>query len=320
MGMWGFELYQNDTALDVKGDFEELYNAGKTVREITDQLTSDYADIMSDVDEESLFWFALADTQWNFGVLLPDVKEKALCLIHQNLGMFLHRTADEHAKAQRKKTLDDLKDKLLSPQPPTKKAVKRRVYKCRWKLGDVFAYRLESDLSKQKGLYGRYFLIQKVDEGTWYPGHIVPIVYVKMTGDSHLPSNEEEFNRAEYVQTCFTKYERRFFPIDMRRPQEDIAEKSKLTYTVDEYGYLPQYRIQLNQLSERDIPSKLIYIGNFTNTARPQNEFVPHTKLNLSIVSWKHFDETFETRMITLYCGHNRREFRAYNRDRISKP
>ena len=77
MGMWGFELYQNDTALDVKGDFEELYNAGKTAREITDKLTSDYEDIMSDVDEESLFWFALADTQWNYGRLLPFVKENA---------------------------------------------------------------------------------------------------------------------------------------------------------------------------------------------------------------------------------------------------
>ena len=42
MGMWGFELYQNDTSLDVKDEFEELYNTGNTVQDITDKLTEDY--------------------------------------------------------------------------------------------------------------------------------------------------------------------------------------------------------------------------------------------------------------------------------------
>ena len=50
MGMWGFELYQNDTALDVKDEFEELFNAGKTAQEITDKLTEDYKSIMGDID------------------------------------------------------------------------------------------------------------------------------------------------------------------------------------------------------------------------------------------------------------------------------
>ena len=36
MGIWGLDLYQNDTSLDVKGEFEELYNASKTVQDITD--------------------------------------------------------------------------------------------------------------------------------------------------------------------------------------------------------------------------------------------------------------------------------------------
>lgn len=36
--IWSFELYQNDTSLDVKEDFEELFNAGKTVKSITDEL------------------------------------------------------------------------------------------------------------------------------------------------------------------------------------------------------------------------------------------------------------------------------------------
>ncbi len=317
MGMWGFELYQNDTSLDVKDEFEELFNAGKTVQDITDKLTEDYKSIMGDIDEEPLFWLALADTQWNLGVLLPVVKEKALYWIDKDRGMFNCQTIDMSANAKRKNFLDDLQAKLLSSQPPVKKPVKKRVYKCQWKFGDVFAYQLESDLAKERGLYGRYFLIQKVDEVVWHPGHIVPIVYVKITSDTNLPSNVEEYNQLEYVQTWFTKYEERFLPIDIRCPQEDIAEKSKINYQVDEYGFLPQYRVKLLNISKKVIPKNLIYVGNFVNAFRPPKEFVPHSKENVVSVSWKQFDETFETKMIKRYCGHNLRELSIYTNKNI---
>lgn len=312
MGMWGFEFYQNDTALDVRDEFQELFNAGKTAQEITDKLTEDYKSIMGNIDEEPLFWFALADTQWDSGVLLPFVKEKALYWINKDCGIFKYQLTDISAKAHREKTLADLQAKLLLPQPQMKRAVKRRVYKCQWKLGDVFAYRLESELSQKRGLYGRYFLIQKIDEDTWYPGHIVPIVYVKITNDTNLPSNVEEYNQSEYVQTWFTKYEDRFWPIDMRRPQEDIAEKSKINYQVDEYGFLPQYRVKLLNTSKKVIPTKLVYVGNFSNSKCPQNEFIPHSKENIVSVSWKQFNDSFETKMIKRYCEHNLRELSIY--------
>ena len=315
MGIWGPELYQNDTSLDVKDEFEELFNAGKTVQEITDRLMEDYKTIMGNIVEEPLFWLALADTQWNFGVLLPDVKEKALYWIGKYCSM--HQIIDISTKTQREKSLNDLRTKLLSSQPPVKKAVKRRIYKCQWKLGDVFAYQLESELAKKRGLYGRYFLIQKVDEDTWYPGHIVPIVYVKITNDTNLPSSVEEYNKLEFVQTWFTKYEDRFLPIDMRHPQEDIAEKSKIDYQVDEYGILPQYRIKLLNTSKKSIPAKLIYVGNFANAICPPKEFIPHSKENIVTVSWKQFDETFETKMLKRYCGHNLRELSIYTEKSI---
>lgn len=317
MGMWGFELYQNDTSLDVKDEFEELFNAGKTVQDITDKLVEDYKSIMGDINEEPLFWLALADTQWNLGVLMPLVKEKALYWVEKDSAIFNCQSMDTSVKTKRRKTLDELQAKLLSPQPTVKKPVKKRIYKCQWKLGDVFAYQLESDLAKERGLYGRYFLIQKVDEGVWHPGHIVPIVYVKITNDNNLPSNVEEYNQLEYLQTWFTKYEDRFLPIDMRRPQEDIAEKSKMNYQVDEYGFLPQYRAKLLNTSKRVIPTNLIYVGNFANAVPPQKEFVPHSKENIVSVSWKQFDETFETKMIKRYCGHNLRELSIYTNKNI---
>ena len=138
------------------------------------------------------------------------------------------------------------------------------------------------------------------------------IVYVKITKDTNLPSNAEEYNQLEYVQTSFTKYEDRFLPIDARHMQEDIAEKAKINYQVDEYGFLPEYRVTLLNTSSRVIPRKLIYVGNFANSICPQKEFIPHSKYNIVSVSWKRFDETFETKMIKRYCGHNLRELSIY--------
>lgn len=182
-------------------------------------------------------------------------------------------------------------------------------YKCEWKTGDVFAYRLESHLAKEMNIFGRYLLIQKVDEAEWYPKHIIPIVYVKITKDDKIPTTVEEFNKLDFVQIGFSKYEERFWPIDGVRPAEDIAEKSKLKYEVDEYGFLPQFRIEIVTRSKREIPDKLIFVNNFDRILKPDKEFVPHKKINIRSVLWK----DFEKRIIELYFGHNLRRLSIYN-------
>lgn len=312
MGTWGPKLYQDDLAEDIRDYYKDQLHRGKKGIDITQELLVQYQIEISDSEETSVFWFALADTQWNLGRLEDKVKETALK--HILFGYDLERWKIENPKMAeaREQTIEELRQKLLSPQPPEKKVTQYKIYRCEWKYGDVFAYQLESDLAKERGLYGRYFLIQKVDEGIWHPGHIVPIVYVKITSDTNLPSNVEEYNQLEYVQTGFTKYEDRFLPIDMRRPQEDIAEKSKIYYQVDEYGFLPQYRAELLNTSKKVIPTKLIYVGNFVNAVCPKKEFIPHSKEYVVAVSWKQFDETFETEMIKRYCGHNLREYTIY--------
>jgi len=312
MGTWGSKLYQDDLAEDIRDYYKEQLRRGKKGEEITQELLAQYQSSISDSEDAPIFWFALADTQWELGRLENEVKENALK--HIFIGDNLKRWKIENPKMSkvREQIIEELRQKLLSPQPPEKKLAQYKIYRCEWKHGDVYAYRLESDLAKEKGIYGRYFLIQKVDEGIWYPGHIVPIVYVKITKDEKLPSNIDEYEQLEYVQTCFSKYEERFWPIDMSRPQEDIAEKSKINYQVDEYGFLPQYRIMLLNTSKKVIPKKLIYVGNFVQASCPKIEFVPHSKINIFSVFWEKFNETFETKMIKMYCGHNLRELSIY--------
>ena len=299
MGFWGNKLYQNDTALDVRDQFETLLRNGLSIEVITNRLITDFEDAMGDLEEEPLFWLALADSQCDFGLLLPSVKGKALYWIENQSNI---------------DRLNELKVKILSHKNVERKNERKTPYKCEWNVGDVYAYQLKSDLSKSIGLFGRYFLIQKVDEYTWHSGHIVPIVYVKITNNSEIPSSLATYEQSEYVQTWFTKYEDRFLPIDGKRPLEDMAEKSKLRYDVDEYGYLPEFRLTILITSKRIIPSDLIYVGNFIEASPPSIEFVPHSKDSIVAVSWGKKGETFETKLINRYCGHNLRHLSIYHK------
>lgn len=310
MGAWGTKLYENDTTCDVRDEYIEKIKRGKNSEEATNEMIAENQDVFSYPDEEALFWLALADTQWKYGRLLQNVKDMAL--------MWINKIDDIEEINIQKDELDKLHLKLLSPQPPIKKFRKSRLYKCEWKIGDVFAYKLESEIAKEKGFWGRYFLIQKVDENIWHPGHIIPTVYVKITNNEKLPTTIEEYNQLDYVQTWALPYEDRFDPIDGSRPAEDIAEKSKLKYEVDEYGFLPEFRVSIITTSKKAIPSKLIYIGNYANANPPQKEFIPHSNFNILKIDWERFNITFEDSMLEQYCSHNLRESILYSKNKIN--
>ena len=186
--------------------------------------------------------------------------------------------------------------------------------KQKWNVGEVYAYKIESDLGKENGLFGQYFLIQKVAEAQMSPRITAPIVYIKITKDGTLPADLDEYNRLEYVQTWTTKYEERFWPYDFSRLEEDIAEKSKLRYEVDEYGFLPQFRALLLLARGKQIPPDLVYVGNFPDAVRPSKEFIPHVNANYRMIGWKKNSEIFDMVIIKAYCGHNLRTLKIYQR------
>lgn len=320
MGAWGAKLYENDDALDVKDRFDDL-RRGKTVEGITRELMDEYADVMDDIDVAPSFWFALADMQWKLGRLMPEVKEQALAWLDSGGDLAVWQEENPKLAAKRQKILEELRNKLNSPQPPEKKISQYRLYKCEWQVGDVFAYQLESDFAKEKGLLGRYFLFQKVDEGIWHPGHIIPIVYVKMTKDEKLPTCKEDFDKLEYIQIASVKYNlsiEEFRPVEKNLTKEEYwrrVEEMKRELVFDEYGYLPGFRIELLNTSKRIIPKKLIYIGNFTETQPPKIEYIRKNKISIPALPWDKFDETIEIRLIENYFNFNQRELEIYKNE-----
>ena len=94
--------------------------------------------------------------------------------------------------------------------------------------------------------------------------------------------------------------------------QREINVLSRIPQLRREYKKKAADRI--NDLKE--FPKKLIYVGNFPDAIRPKKEFIPHVKENIIAVSWKRFDETFESEMIKHYCDHTLRELSIYHKDK----
>ena len=240
-------IYTNDFACDVRGDYIDKLKHGKTNEEATQELISENDDIMGDVEEEPLFWFALADTQWNYGRLLPEVKAKALYFLSQDEELERWKESGEKQLSAWKKVREKLKVKLEKPQPDIKKVSKYRIYKCKWNLGDFFAYRFTGDYSKEKGFYGKYVVFRKISEATWWPGHIIPVVHIYKWIGSDIP------------------------PIDTLSGF-DLLPAFGIPKTTDGFSKInPYYEIELISESARSIPTdNLTYLGNL-----PGDDIIP---------------------------------------------
>lgn len=191
MGAWGTSLYENDATCDIRDDYVDKLKRGKSNEEATNELIVQNIDMEDDIEEIALFWFALADIQWDYGRLLPKVKSKALFFLEQEEVSVRWKEAGEKEYKLWLETLKILKDKLLSPMPEVKKVSKYRLYRCSWKLGDVFAYQLSGEYSEKMGMHGKYIIFRKVSEDSFWPGHIVPVVQVYKWIGEEIPTIEE---------------------------------------------------------------------------------------------------------------------------------
>ena len=262
MGAWGPRLYQNDIAEEVRDYYKDQLHRGKTGKEITQELIAQNEYTISDPDDAPVFWFALADTQWNLGRLEDFVREQALHHIRDGHDVKRWAAEDLRGAKTRAKTLEELQQKLLSPQPAEKRMSQYKLYRCEWKIGDVYAYQLVGDYAKENGMFGKFLYFIKVDEAVWHPGHIVPVVYFYwITGDKLL--SLEELKNVDYIPQFFIP---------------EVYKKDPKRQRL--------YLVELLSTSSRVIPNKqLTFIRNLRKVKRVDNE-----EPNSYKVSWKDFE------------------------------
>lgn len=114
MGTHGAALFHDDVAQDVREHFLHLLRHGHSADDATKAVVEQWSISTVDVDDGPIFWLALAATQWEYGQLQEAVKQSAMHVIDTgaDLGRWSGSLLD-----RRQKVLDELREKLLSPQP-----------------------------------------------------------------------------------------------------------------------------------------------------------------------------------------------------------
>ena len=176
MGTWGTELYQDDDTCDIKEEYLNYLRIGKTNEEALQEVISDNEEMIKDDELGPLFWLALADTQWKYGRLTNDIRDRALEVIDS--GKDLERWKEDKKLFQkRKKVLEKLKEKLSTQQPPEKKVRKMTFERPNWKVGDVILYQLLNEDLKNHRWYKKYVLLKVMGTEKFTIGYLDPEKY-----------------------------------------------------------------------------------------------------------------------------------------------
>lgn len=112
MGTWGNGIFDDDLALDIKGEFENDLKAGLSVNIATARILQAYSDVLDDEDEGPIVYLSLAVLQFDHDSLHQEIKVKALEIIETGQGLERWEEAGQEALAERKQALDNFKLKL----------------------------------------------------------------------------------------------------------------------------------------------------------------------------------------------------------------
>ncbi len=177
MGTWSTELYGNDTTADVRDTYVDYLRKNIDDVEAYNVTYSKYSELMG-TEEESLFWFAMADTQWELGRLLPIVKYNAIKFINERCEDLFDELNDSEM-TNWDNMLHTLLMKLDAPMPPKKDvSLSQRFERNPWEIGDIYAYKFHSKKSKKFNLYGKYIAIQKIGESLAYDDLTFSVVQI----------------------------------------------------------------------------------------------------------------------------------------------
>ena len=234
-----YRYHDSELANDVRSEYIDLLHRGREGVEATEKLIDDFAAVLHDEDDAPVFWFSLADLQWDLGRLEETVKYNAILHIDRLLEDYVIQTNTIKNSGQLINELVDFKKKLLSPLPQKKQIRQYRLYHTEWKIGDVFAYCLDGMGVGYPDFHGMYMYFVVKGTELWYPEHTIPVVYV-------FQGVSKELLKLEEIQA--NKYRPQFYTPIAYKNNPEMKRK---------------YSLALLCTSVRVIPKKkLRYIGN----------------------------------------------------------
>lgn len=275
MGVWGFKIFQNDTALDVKDQYIILLKDGKTTEEANRLIVENNQDVIELGDYDELeFWMALAMLQWSYGRLDQEVKVKALKCLEGDWHQTQWKEESPKLLNKRIAEINTFITIINTPQPPEKIVKPYKIFACPWAIGDIYAYRLESEESHKRGCYGHYIAFQKVGNAEGSPRNIIPRIRVACKIFPEIPTIEQYVNEKKLPQFCH--------PVNYLDPS---LQTGMLKYQLKDVNY---DKI-MDASSIRSYPKNIVFIGN---SLPIREEYKEHSQ-SFQTGLWKDFEKFF---------------------------
>ncbi len=230
MGIWGTGLYSNDTALEVKEVCENVF-AFYSVEKGNRILFNVFNELLSSNlidDDYASFWYALADWQWDHGILTEPIRLKAIQLLDVNVGNWKENTKEEKKRIE---VLQNLRQKLFMDMPP-QKLPSAKLNKPKHKPGDILVFH-----SKNQGAVWEIKLLPLVPQYRDsmirnFPCDLSPSFDGSNMYYAILCVGSVKIPRAEYLCNAFDEYAVYAF-YDYCSPLKPSAER------LEECGFLP---------------------------------------------------------------------------------
>lgn len=191
MGAWSTSITGNDTAQDLKSEYIAAfyyYDVPEALQKIDEFVRAEGID-ENDSEEWCDYFYSLADFMWKKGILIDEIRQKALTMIDEDFGLEVWADSGEKVLKSRKQALEKFKRQLLSPQPLKKKIKPDTYTEDYFTAGDIIAIQLRTAgkvYAKRDKKYmtdeefysydGKYILIQKIDTHVSWRSAIVPEV------------------------------------------------------------------------------------------------------------------------------------------------
>jgi len=141
MGTWGTEVLQDDVVADVIGFTIGLLKKGSTIDEATSRALSNFSELRKDADDGPLLWLAIAELQWRYGRVDPDVLNHVRSDIENENGLEPWRD-DPKALSSRKKVLVRFLARIEQPNPNPRALPKPVVRRAPFQKGDCLSVHL----------------------------------------------------------------------------------------------------------------------------------------------------------------------------------
>ena len=275
MGIWGAGIFQNDTAADIKDEYTELLRDGLSPQAASRAMLAQNREILDMGGYDALeFWLGLAQIQWTYGRLQPDVKDAALQQLADHHHLAVWQAENPKLLSKRAAEMEAFAQRMNTAQPPEKKVKPFAPFECVWQVGDIFAYPLQSEESIRRGLYGHFLAFQKTGTKEAYPRLTIPVLRVAKKIFPVLPSMQAYLAEKSLPQFW--------------APENYVASEDAFRIKLDDVLY--QAAIPVKSL--KSYPKNTVFLGNHLPIAE---EYLERKEDSHELFGWKSFEESFFT-------------------------